>query len=284
MASVGAWLRGGLGVLLVIFLLAAVRRPNRGVKEEAKRAARAGAEVLASSGGVAGAAGAALLLEESDALKERADKESEQDDSGLNGASWKAAREEEKKKKFGFWKLAILLHVCAVAHCYRAYRRHALGERTSWATELDRRGDADFAYGPCELQGLLSEDRTLLLCSCCCLCVQWADTLSSDKLRLGRFWPLLVVSAVFIIGGMKLFQPHFILVLLAVYYRQRLRAAYGLPWGTARICATDCLLWCCCAPFAALQEARQVEHVPLNRSPKGGRHLSADIFGASPPV
>mmetsp|Transcript_95300 Transcript_95300/g.253143 ORF Transcript_95300/g.253143 Transcript_95300/m.253143 type:complete len:284 (-) Transcript_95300:55-906(-) len=280
MASLGAWARGGLTVLLVtVFLLVVAGRRRRGVREEAKRAARAGAEVLASTGGAAGAAGAALLLDDSEALKTKAEEASAEDTSGLNGAGWKAAKEGERKKH-GFWKFVILLNVCIIAHFYRTYRHHGLGERTAWATQLSSNADAGFAYGPWELSGCLREDRTLLFCSCCCLCVQWADTLSSHKLHLGKFWPLLLFSATFVIGEWKVFRPHFLLVLLAVYYRQRIRAAYGLPSGTPQTYLADCLLWCCCGPCAALQEARQVEHVPLSRSPKSSQ-LSAELFGAT---
>lgn len=116
-------------------------------------------------------------------------------------------------------------------------------------------------YGLCECG-----DCGSCLMSFCCLIVRWADTVSQDKMKtptnLGwSFWPALVTCVILlnVIGYISAGLSVTVLLGLQVYYRQKIREAFGLePWQ--HLCS-DILTWCCCSPCAAHQEARQVEHV-----------------------
>jgi Cys-rich protein (TIGR01571 family) len=76
------------------------------------------------------------------------------------------------------------------------------------------------------------------------------------------FWKALCVTL-----AMQFFMYHtgglgFILfVMLAVFFRQKLRKTYGLPNCTGSVLAWDCLFWCCFPCCTIAQETRQVQFV-----------------------
>mmetsp|Transcript_82075 Transcript_82075/g.135650 ORF Transcript_82075/g.135650 Transcript_82075/m.135650 type:complete len:465 (+) Transcript_82075:131-1525(+) len=114
----------------------------------------------------------------------------------------------------------------------------------------------------------------ICLCSWFCLPIRWAETISSvpkpDYLAPSRpqyglhtFWTALCIFTVPIaVCGLSSGFGLMLFLILAVYYRQTLRALYGLENYTCRSCCTDALLWTCCGCCAAAQEAMQVSYAP----------------------
>lgn len=104
----------------------------------------------------------------------------------------------------------------------------------------------------------------LVFWSCCCCPLRWADTVSSEKLKLIGFWPALVTVALLIgFGTMPFIGRILSIVLLGIvmYSRQSIRAHYKLDKGTFMTLLEDCLCYACCGPCVVAQEARQVEYV-----------------------
>mmetsp|Transcript_29436 Transcript_29436/g.62668 ORF Transcript_29436/g.62668 Transcript_29436/m.62668 type:complete len:291 (+) Transcript_29436:78-950(+) len=100
--------------------------------------------------------------------------------------------------------------------------------------------------------------------SCCCCPLRWADTASSEKLKIIGFWPAVLLmtgligfSDVPVLGGLLT------LVTLGVvlYFRQRIREHYSIERGTCMTLFEDCLCYTFCGPCAVAQEARQLEYV-----------------------
>lgn len=123
-------------------------------------------------------------------------------------------------------------------------------------------------YGLWELGDFHQQDCNICLMAFLCLPIRWADTVSQDKMNapggLGwSFWPAVITFTVLlsVLGYATCGVSVCVLFLLQVYYRQKIREAFGLePW-TLQHLFSDCMVWCCCCPCAALQEARQVEGV-----------------------
>lgn len=131
---------------------------------------------------------------------------------------------------------------------------------------FERSGDhqkGDFYFGILQFDECCGRDQRICVCAWCCLGIRWAETLSREKVKLGiGFWSLFLFCTVceaFAFLGISTV----VFVLAAVYFRQKLRAAFGLEHGTGATLASDCFAWCCCAPCAAAQEAREVEYLPV---------------------
>jgi len=113
----------------------------------------------------------------------------------------------------------------------------------------------------CEKCGL-----ELFICSVFCLCIRWPKTVSNDKLGNGTslitFWGAFFIFVVLdgFMGSM--FGLLWVVQLaLCAYFRQKIRARYGLPNGTTGTWVQDVLSWACCCFCAIAQEAKQVEGV-----------------------
>lgn len=90
----------------------------------------------------------------------------------------------------------------------------------------------------------------------CCPCIRWADTV--DKARMGMsYWPAFLVMFLFMgLDTPTLGISGLIVVLIGVYYRQKLRKTYQIPSPPLSI-AEDCFFWCLCTPCAIIQEAQE---------------------------
>lgn len=108
-------------------------------------------------------------------------------------------------------------------------------------------------------------EKQICLCSCCCPCIRWADTIS--MLGLMRFWSaffiFLIISYLHEISGGSLVW-WLALVLLCTYERQQIRKIFGMPRGTFGTIAADCCCYCWCLPCTIAQEARHVEKAVRN--------------------
>jgi Cys-rich protein (TIGR01571 family) len=118
---------------------------------------------------------------------------------------------------------------------------------------------------------------TICICSCCCPCIRWAETLSYVRpfFSFWLFWAVycfLYLSRTYF-DGERMMIPMLIawslLAAICAYFRQELRFAYNLKLGPQEFqegsgphwasrfldCFTYCFLPCC----TIAQEARQVE-------------------------
>jgi len=126
--------------------------------------------------------------------------------------------------------------------------------RTLSAGELPEDSPKELYFGL--FDSVSGEDWEVCVCSWFCTPVRFAETVDDEKLRLLEYWPALLGSALcWSLLGPLFFVP------MAVYYRQRLRASFGLERGTAKTYLEDGCAWCFCSCCAALQEARQVMYI-----------------------
>lgn len=103
----------------------------------------------------------------------------------------------------------------------------------------------------------------ICFCAICCPMLRLADTWSKKPFPVSgmSFWGALVLIA--ILSGLSPFTAGLtgtIFLCLCVFFRQKMRKAYGLTAGGSTWC-TDCCVWSCCGFCAMAQEARQVEFV-----------------------
>jgi Cys-rich protein (TIGR01571 family) len=118
--------------------------------------------------------------------------------------------------------------------------------------------EQEFRYGLCECFG----DFRISLCGIFCPAIRWADTVSEEKGGLLSFsYALLLMMGL----GFLVFRPFvgvfawIAIVIVGVYYRQRIRQKYGLECDTTPSLIEDFFVWCCCSYCALVQEARQVD-------------------------
>lgn len=121
------------------------------------------------------------------------------------------------------------------------------------------------------------EDPVLCVFVCCCGSVQWSYNMHS--LGILFFWvafflfiSLLLVNNVLgsiggfidnktarnvakVAGAMALL----VLVIVEVYFRQRVREKFNLNAFTCSSVSQDCVTYCCCGPCAIMQESRQIQ-------------------------
>lgn len=110
----------------------------------------------------------------------------------------------------------------------------------------------DFSFS---LFGFLG-DRNMCLLGCCCPCLVWSDSLERKELlsfwkAFAAFFGLLLLHS-YTMGVSSLF-----IVVIGVFFRQKLRAGYEMENGTPKSVAIDVLAWCFCQPCAIIQEARE---------------------------
>lgn len=120
--------------------------------------------------------------------------------------------------------------------------------------------------------------------SCCftCLCfgIRWADNLRISGLQ--GFWHALTMFIlVMVLYMLRLPFILPILLVLQVYYRQRLRRLFDIDPGSCASVSGDCCLYCCCPLCAICQEARHVEEARAVRHP--AVQPSHDVDAAAPP-
>lgn len=165
------------------------------------------------------------------------------------------AMSEKKKESFLAGSCVYLLGGLLVAFLHYKVR--------SWKTlrvepvvDVIRSG-TDFSF---DLLGCFSTP-TICMVGCLCPCLQWADTIDRRSISsagfLGYWKAFLSFFILTVLYGFTRGVAPVLVVLLGVYYRQKLRKSYNIENGTAGTVARDCLAWCCCQPCAIIQEARE---------------------------
>jgi len=151
-----------------------------------------------------------------------------------------------------------LFWICVTAFIYLKIKEHLLVA----PEEEEQKDTQSFDYT------LFDFPRNFNAYLCCtafvCCPIRWSDTVSHEKLKLTTFWQaLLTCSCLWVFRNVPFigFILFLILIRVAVYYRQSIRAHYGLERGTFMSLAEDCISYTFCAPCAILQEARQVTMV-----------------------
>jgi len=125
-------------------------------------------------------------------------------------------------------------------------------------------GSDHFHFGLLDFDGACGRDCEICFCAFFCLGIRWADTLGQRKLRFGvSFWLFLGFHV--LAHGLSVLTlgiSSFAYFVVAVYFRQRIRNAFGLKRGLATV-FQDVLTWMCCFPCAVAQEAREVMYFPV---------------------
>lgn len=176
--------------------------------------------------------------------------------------------------------LLFVVLVCILAWLYRSY-----GKAQYSRTTMPSQGDA-FAYPLLSVRGI-GQDWPICFMAFCCPVIRWADTMSMAPLL--PFWAALGLMVL-----LACLQPatggliSLLSVLVAVYFRQRLRRIYNHGPFTPKNMVLDCLTWSFCCWCAIVQEAREVEHVQKTRFSSGGgvqasaRGMSSSGGGCAP--
>lgn len=175
----------------------------------------------------------------------------------------------------------LLAHVMfALLVVMWAYLYRAHGKSHYMRNVQARHGDS-FTFGLFEA-GSLQQDLPICFLAFCCPAIRWADTMT--KARLLPFWMALGLMIVMSLLGPITYGAIFLLiVLVGVYFRQRLRKLYNHGPFKASVMALDCLTWCFCLPCAVVQEAREVEKVQREPGPPLQQHVQLPRGAASPP-
>lgn len=161
--------------------------------------------------------------------------------------------------EYAIGAITDIILVVVVAYLYKTYSAGNLEQPTEKAAET-------WAYSLFGCFSDIGQDWKLLLMSCCCGSIRWADTVSNMNVKVFAFWPALALVLFFavvlgpITGGLSCL----VLLGIAIYSRQKIRTAYGFETGGVTYVA-DCLSYFFCGCCALVQEARQVERVvPVN--------------------
>jgi len=125
-----------------------------------------------------------------------------------------------------------------------------------------------FAYGLFSMDHCFGHHANVCLCSWCCTPLRLADTYAKEPFPLiGNFWTALIMLTCLLgLSQLSLGATGALLLVLAVYFRQRLRQQYQLETGGV-VLIKDLLAWCLCPFCAVAQEARQVEFVKKPNDP-----------------
>jgi len=164
--------------------------------------------------------------------------------------------------------MAFVFHVGvmgAVAYLYLKNKPMELPQFAQQEREPEL-GRNVFAFGLFDEKECWGDDYMICLCSMFCLPIQWAETMSHEKVRLiGGFWVAFAMATLACqeLADFTFGISHIVFVIFAVTHRQKLRKKFGLSAGTPETYFQDILVWCCCVFCAAAQEARQVQRVSL---------------------
>jgi Cys-rich protein (TIGR01571 family) len=158
-----------------------------------------------------------------------------------------------------FWGEEGFRHVVLNFAVYFAGVFISLGLYATCFRHRDVKAEQEFRYGACECFG----DGRVCACGMCCPAIRWADTISDEK---GGFLDFSTALLVMTGLGILCLAPYagavawIGIVVVGVYYRQKIRVRYGLEADTVQSYMEDILMWCCCAWCAICQEARQAMH------------------------
>jgi len=99
-------------------------------------------------------------------------------------------------------------------------------------------------------------DAKLCVIGCCCPFLRWADTV--DQKKLLPYWRAFVMMFSLLLLHIYTWGlSDLVVVILGVYYRQKLRRQFMIESGTPKSLLNDSLAWLCCQPCAVIQEARE---------------------------
>lgn len=148
----------------------------------------------------------------------------------------------------------ILLTSCA-AYIYSKYRNEVSHFFLPGRRPL-RKEAKSFAVGNGLFSSILSDPK-LLLFSCCCPAVRWADTVDRANLSVAfKYWfAFLSMTILAVLGDHTFGLAWLCLVGMGVTFRQRMRGR-----GTIKDTFQDTLAWAFCIPCAIAQEAREEAH------------------------
>lgn len=107
--------------------------------------------------------------------------------------------------------------------------------------------------------GCIGGDLKLFALGFCCPCLAWANTVER-RLKVPYWQAFLAFFGLMLLNAYTMGISFIALVLLGVFYRQKLRTSYEIESfesGSKSTVAMDFLLWCFCQPCAIIQEARE---------------------------
>jgi len=107
--------------------------------------------------------------------------------------------------------------------------------------------------------GCLGADLKLCALGFCCPCLAWANTVER-RLNVPYWKAFFAFFGLLLLNSYTMGISCIALVLLGVFYRQKLRDSYNIDSfesGSKTTVAMDFLLWCFCQPCAIIQEARE---------------------------
>lgn len=201
--------------------------------------------------------------------QEKREEEEEEEEEKTDAATVPAATVStgENKEKavsevdFWWWAPRMFLaqssHAILVVIAAYLYRRRAPALRAPGGLESTE----VWAYSLFDTRDL-GEDKVICGMSLCCPAIQWADTVSNEKVNSMGFWQALAL--VLVLGSLSCISfgiTILIMLCVAVICRQQLRKIFGhSPWS-ASSCVTDFFTYACCTCCAIAQEAREVDKV-----------------------
>eukprot|EP00929_Paragymnodinium_shiwhaense_P114146 TRINITY_DN82480_c0_g1_i1.p1 TRINITY_DN82480_c0_g1~~TRINITY_DN82480_c0_g1_i1.p1 ORF type:complete len:398 (-),score=66.53 TRINITY_DN82480_c0_g1_i1:167-1360(-) len=159
---------------------------------------------------------------------------------------------------------SYILLVCAVAYFYHQRKKDIPPQ------SLPYDGD-EFTHSICNLMDS-HEGGHICLCAWCCPAIRWAETASNVKVNLLSFWQALLIFLLLSVYAAGMHSAGYIelgsvfwimLVIVAVWQRQKLRGVFGHGQGRLKTVALDTLTWICCPCCAIIQEAKEVEYVSV---------------------
>jgi len=103
----------------------------------------------------------------------------------------------------------------------------------------------------------------LCLFSWCCAPIRWADSMRMANFM--GFWTAFILMI--FLTFLSAFGAGIFLLIVMVYYRQSLRALFGIAHCTCGTILIDCCAYSCCGVCAIVQEARQLEEAYQARHP-----------------
>lgn len=153
--------------------------------------------------------------------------------------------------------LVYIILVCVVAFLYRQFNQ---GHHYYHMHEILPYEGEHFTFGLIDMN--CRHDWQICLMACCCPAIRWADTVSKDKLPMLNFWiALAMVVTLQVLQAATMGATLVLFILLGVFFRQKLRYAFGHTGKASKTLPADLLTWICCPCCALVQEAREVEQV-----------------------
>jgi Cys-rich protein (TIGR01571 family) len=171
-------------------------------------------------------------------------------------ALWKTAFLHNPMTAVALCSLQAIL-VIAIAYMYK---RHKPAMSVFDLAEKRLHQQGNWAYHPFDASDMRT-DWPICCMACWCPAIRWADTIGSDSMRRGSFWPAFFVFFILMLLAPMTFGFSILVALcFGIYCRQEIRRKFQKErsWKSY---LSDCFLWCCCPCCAIIQEAREVEKV-----------------------